>query len=523
MATTILHAHDDSLFGHKSIDFIGSLCLLYNNITGSGMVLFPLLYQICGYLPVTLLLIILTIYTLLCSIMIFECMSAIQHNNQFQSRIEYTTLCKYYFKPINYQITQLFYQISLLTTNITTIIQSISVCDYALIALFKSTCAIQIYPTIDVYCISNNSNINANTDSTPFDSSSIVLSTGMLLCGVLCIPLGLFNLDDNIYIQKLSCIGVISICIIWCILFNDIGFDINNIPIYGNSMIELFGVCIFNYAMITTLPSWVNEKRNNVSIMYTLIISLLAATGSFICIGVLGGLALTGGNNNNITDIHNSDNLLVYIYNMNNVIATITYYIWPIVVNFTSIPIFSIIMRYNLIENNVCNKHVSTFISVFLPWLISIVLYTGSGFTYIVTFSGLIVNSVVNFVIPPLLYIHYANNTVHGNIDIHSHNIVQETKEKLSYSDIENNVLHETTQPLLANDHHNNENNNEIDSIDNYNNNDYNVNNAVIQHADRWYIVPDKYNMYRVPVALFVVSTMTVMCTLAVIVDIIYM
>lgn len=376
------------------------------------MVLFPTLYQSSGWIPVSVLLTILTIYTLLCSIMIFECMSSIPGNHQFQRRIEYTTLCRYYFKPFNYQLVQLFYQCSLLAVNITTIIQSITVCDYVLIALFDSTCGAELYPSPSLYCTNGYTAepLPSYTNPTPFNPAAIVISTGFCLCAVLCVPLGLYNLDDNIHVQQLSCIGVVVICIIWCILFDQVGFDVSRVPVIGSSYTDILGVCIFNYAIITSLPSWVNEKRPDVSIGYTLLLSTLFATASFIAVGVCGALAFDHTHDT----IHINDNILTHIYNMHNTLATITYYAWPVVVNFTSIPIFAIMMRYNLIENNVCRSSTATFIAVFMPWIISIILYTGGGFTNIVTFSGLLVSSMVNFIIPPVLYIHYCKNHIHG-------------------------------------------------------------------------------------------------------------
>lgn len=463
------------------------------------MVLFPIVYQQSGWLPVTGVLVLLTVYTLICSVMILECMTALPNNQQFQRRVEYTTMCKYYLSRANYRIVQCFYQCSLLSMNITTILQSITVCDYVLIQVFGETCAVpQLYPVPDIYCTTgvtdSGTSAAAALSGTPFDSTSVVVSTGFLLCALLCVPLGLYNLDDNIYIQQVSCIGVVAICAIWCTLFAGLGFQLERVPAIGSSYSQLIGVCVFNYAIITSLPSWVNEKHPTVSIGRTLLFAALGATLSFVCVGICGGLAFdhTG------ESIHTTDNILTHVYNLHTTVAYITFYAWPVVVNFTSIPIFAIMMRYNLIENHVCNNSIATAYSVFVPWIIAVLVYTGSGFTTIITFSGLIVSSFVNFIVPPMLYIHYCNKwTSTDNMTDHDsalHIVEREKRYRAVNMQAETNLM----ESLLNDD----------------------VSAQSLQHssqrAERWYVVSEPYQQLRVPTAYTVIVSMTVMCATAI-------
>merc|ERR1712087_564819 len=54
--------------------------------------------------------------------------------------------------------------------------------------------------------------------------------------------------------------------------------------------------------------------------------------------------------------------------------ATVTAY--PMLQNFTSIPVFSILIRYNLIQSGVDSSTAFMF-AVVLPWAMSIAFYTG--------------------------------------------------------------------------------------------------------------------------------------------------
>src|SRR4051794_29583989 len=100
----------------------------------------------------------------------------------------------------------------------------------------------------------------------------------------------------------------------------------------------------------------------------------------------------------------NGQTVLVVIYSLGTKLAKITFFLFPACVNLTSIPVFSIMQRYNLVESGVCGHRMALFIAVCVPWLIAIPLYTGSGYQLLVTWSGILITSVVNFVFPPLMY-----------------------------------------------------------------------------------------------------------------------
>jgi hypothetical protein len=93
------------------------------------------------------------------------------------------------------------------------------------------------------------------------------------------------------------------------------------------------------------------------------------------------------------------------MYGLGSKVAKITFFLFPACVNLTSIPVFSIMQRYNLVESGACGPKTALAIAVGVPWLVAIPLYTGKGYELLVTWSGIVVTSVVNFVVPPILYI----------------------------------------------------------------------------------------------------------------------
>ena len=71
-----------------------------------------------------------------------------------------------------------------------------------------------------------------------------------------------------------------------------------------------------------------------------------------------------------------------------NVVGSISFYAFPIIVNLTSIPVLSIFQRYNLLKEKVCSRPMANFLAVILPWLIAIPLYNGAGYQNLANWGG---------------------------------------------------------------------------------------------------------------------------------------
>jgi len=215
------------------------------------------------------------------------------------------------------------------------------------------------------------------------------------------IPLGYFNLDDNMVVQKGAFMIACLIFLEWMVLFiiqlyNGDYQTLVPIAYFGDAA-PVFGVVVFNYAMVTTVPSWCNEKTHATNVNKALSYSIIFGTLLFVMIGVLGGLAF------NIPD--NGDLLSAIDASQDGVMQEISVFLFPISVVATSIPIYSIIVRYNLLENKICNKPMANFIGVILPWIITIPFYTGQGLELVINWSSLIAGGIINFFIPFWLYV----------------------------------------------------------------------------------------------------------------------
>jgi hypothetical protein len=212
------------------------------------------------------------------------------------------------------------------------------------------------------------------------------------------------------FVQQGGFTALITIVIVWCGIFISRGLDAAAVPAIGTNFTSVLGVVVFNFAICTSIPSWVNEKKESVSIEKSFAVSMPMACTVFTCLGFLGAMAFPPNPTTGKSPL-DGQTILVVMYGLGTKIAKITFFLFPACVNLTSIPVFSIMQRYNLVESGICGHRMALFIAVCVPWAVAIPLYTGKGYEMLVTWSGILITSVVNFVIPPVLYLLALNRT----------------------------------------------------------------------------------------------------------------
>ena len=114
---------------------------------------------------------------------------------------------------------------------------------------------------------------------TSFDNpfgDSWVLSLGFAFVAIVTIPMGYWNLDEIIGVQICAGLLLFLIIIAWMYEFLKRGL-VYEVPEYGPSPLGQIGACVFNYAFIVTVPSWVNEKKPKISINKSIWSALLPA------------------------------------------------------------------------------------------------------------------------------------------------------------------------------------------------------------------------------------------------------
>mmetsp|Transcript_34741 Transcript_34741/g.55878 ORF Transcript_34741/g.55878 Transcript_34741/m.55878 type:complete len:606 (-) Transcript_34741:301-2118(-) len=378
--------------GSKTIGKLGSYVLLINNITGPGLVVLPLAFQQSGWFVTTFLTVLLGLLAAVTCCMIAESMTCIPGNEHFQGRVEFTYLAKRFLSRKAFLAVLCLFILSLVTTNISSIVESGQVLDKALLAA-GAACALELYPDPKFLCITDD---NSDSGSDSVFGDKYVISVGFLAILVISIPLGYLNLDDNIVVQVVSFIGLVVICTAWVVFFGLEGIDASLCPSFASNS-AAFGYVFFNYSFVITVPSWINEKRPDVTVSSLIWNTTFIGMLFFLLVGILGSMAQKYDGDADLLTVLTGKEKATWIR-----VLTFSFPLFALV---TSIPVFSIIMRYNLLENRICGTSAANFWSVLMPWMLSLLVYGGNSINYILAWAGIVTVGPLNFVVPAWVYL----------------------------------------------------------------------------------------------------------------------
>lgn len=310
--------------------------------------------------------------------------------------------------------------------------QSARVMDNAISAIFGQTCALNLTPfenfgsTRWFSCVDINDLSNGNAWG-----CHLVLTAGFALSAVIAIPFGRWNLDDNIIVQIGAFILTFACWMVW--IFASMSSTTGQFPPAVNTdphtgaQSAVLGTILFNFGFVTTVPSWVNEKRPHVSVNRSLWSSTALCNVVFLAVGLAGAIAfpdiLQGPVTNtcarNVQDPNfNCPNDIMQALTeaqtaptswrtspTANFVLQVSVYLFPVVAVLSSIPVFSIVIKYNVIENGF-SRQFGFFWGVVFPWIAAFpLLYMPDAINQFINFTSLVVVSFTDFIIPWALYV----------------------------------------------------------------------------------------------------------------------
>ncbi|KAI9478906.1 MAG: hypothetical protein EXX96DRAFT_505695 [Benjaminiella poitrasii] len=386
----------------KEIGTLGSIALLVSSITvkknytyvqiqGPGLSTIPTLFQQSGWVLPTCAFISVAVLSCLSALYICEVLSNIHGNERFQAKIEFTTIAQVYLGTKYHYVFQIILFLSLQSANVASIIIAAQTFDSMFITIFKRTCGLALSHTGWI-CISK----DIGNGNSPFPSDSFFLFTfGLLFTAFLVMPFGFFSLADNVIIQVISFIALTAILLQWVIAFIQEGLDTALLPAFGNDYSAILGIAIFNYSFITTIPSWINNMSPTVNIHHCLFISIVISIVFYLIFGISGAMAYK---------MDASSDILVILTTKGSLISKITSYLFPIFALITSIPVYTIVVRSNLIRGKICSSSWASFLSNCLPWIICIPIQTKDWIGALQNWSSLFFQSSVNYILPFVFY-----------------------------------------------------------------------------------------------------------------------
>lgn len=387
--------------GHKTISAFGSLALLTNNVTGPGVAALPLVFVSAGWLPSMLLLVVLALTSGAAAQLLCDAVAALPGNAQLQRRIELLSATQLLLPRWAYWAAFAAFLLSFQVANVGSIVESAQTTDGLLLEMFGTTCALQLRGgwAPRATCVSLDRGGDAGLDS-PFGSDP-ALSLGFALVAAVTVPLGYYSLDESVWVQQACLVALGGLVFVWLAAFAATGFPAH-VPAAGRGAGGLIGTLLFNYMFVATVPSWLNEKAPGVSAHRAVWSSVALGTALFASVGWAGAAAYGGGP----AGFTPSRDLLTVLVRRGGRAARAAAYAFPPVALMSGIPVLSICVRYNLLEQGVCStKAGANAVAVALPWAAALALYGGGRLGAAMDWTSLMVAVPLNLLLPALLYL----------------------------------------------------------------------------------------------------------------------
>lgn len=186
---------------------------------------------------------------------------------------------------------------------------------------------------------------------------------------------------------------VTSIQFIYLFL-KDGNIQMEHLSLWGTSWAGLFGVVLFNFALVIAIPTWLYEKEADVHVPTVVQGSSILSAVLYILIGGLGAATMP--------DV--SDNMLESM--MSGAFGTAMQLgasIFAFFIIGLGIPLFSVLTRSNLTGSGLCNQCWGNILAVYVPFSISWLFYQGDSIQQLLSWGGIIFTSAVAFILPLLL------------------------------------------------------------------------------------------------------------------------
>lgn len=338
-----------------------------------------------------------------------DAMQRVPGNRNFNKRVEFCTVVRHYWGDSWYYASQVAFNLSLQASNIAAMIVSAQVIDNFFVFLFNHSWALDYAAGEFITSAEGN-----YTD--PWGGTLTVISVGFCVSMAICIPFGWLNLDENMWFQWFSLVGLLAFTAEFLVQFvlnaepdsewHKPDDTPANTPVFNLSgQSHVLGVAVFSFAYVVTIPSWVNEKKQGVSVNQSIWRPATIAMLVNILVGILGAWAFTLLKPNG-SPRTGSDNILNLLSDDTSEPKVTVYsaYIWNLTTMVPGIPVLAIMVRYNLLNGEVCGEKASFFFGVVAPWLVTAFCYQSQALVHLCNWVAILVQGFVNLVVPVALY-----------------------------------------------------------------------------------------------------------------------
>ncbi|SBS87055.1 amino acid transporter, putative [Plasmodium ovale curtisi] len=450
-------------FGNKTIGHKSSYIYLINQIFGSGIVSIPYVFKRSGWFPCLVTNICICILTIFNTLLFLRSMTMIPNNIHFNKRYEYiSTVCYFLGKNnIFFWFMQICYYVSILASNIISIVIVSHALDHILINLFGYTVGFIFYPKLKLYFFNN---INELYYS---ENYIVCVTVGYVINAIVSIYFSQTNLEDNMKIQLLSFLFLMSTVFQMIFLSSLKIYRKNANEIISNKGIkkytdieyptafgdfnfkQLLSSYISSYSAVTVIPCWANEMKADVKIVKTVWISNFFCCFVYYIFGYILCTAYPNISNDNILyDILQNPSISNYM--------KMSIYLFDLLTIAPGIYVYCIATRYNLINSNLCSEKVASLFGTFFPFFISWFFTSRAIFENIFTWSSLVFSYACNFITPSVIYLIACKNIPYSDKNpLHYIHVLYDPKEykkkKPLYTIFYPNVINKEEDNLLCN------------------------------------------------------------------------
>lgn len=337
--------------------------------------------------------------------------------------MEYAETFRSFWGKKSFVFAQLVFFVCITCLNISSIVDTAQTVDTAL-GNFKGTIGLQISwnPEDDFFGFVDwresecTDDMRAKGTCLPFfddgKPSSIILTLGYMICVAIFLPMALLDLKENAAWQILGFIVLLLASFQFCVVFLFHGLDFSNVSLWGEDWSGLFGVILFNFALVIAVPAWLYEKEASVDVPTVVNGSSALTLVLYILVGALGALSMPNVSDNMLESMESG----VYGIGLQIGASIFAFFIIGL-----GVPLFSVLTRYSLVGSELCSTRTANLLAVYFPFGIGWLLYQGEGVTELLSWGGVICTSIVAFILPLLVSLHTVEEfEYHGAVNVYS-------------------------------------------------------------------------------------------------------
>mmetsp|Transcript_14618 Transcript_14618/g.18482 ORF Transcript_14618/g.18482 Transcript_14618/m.18482 type:complete len:410 (-) Transcript_14618:74-1303(-) len=256
------------------------------------------------------------------------------------------------------------------------------------------------------------------------NNSSWFLTAGYILSAAIFLPMCLKDLKENTLFQIIGFLVLLVLSLQFIVAFIMNGIDISNVSLWGDDWSNLFGVCLFNFAVVLAIPAWLYEKKPSVNVVTAINGSSLMSFVLYVLVGSLGAMTM-----------HNvSDNMLQSMmtgeFGEVTEISSMTFAFFIIGLG---IPLFSVLTRLNLTGSGLCSEFKANLLAVYLPWGTAWMFYSGGSTSSLLGWGGIFFTSIIAFLAPLLVALHSVSAIdSDGSVSVYGNFVLTKRQQILS-------------------------------------------------------------------------------------------